>query len=35
LTEAEEPFGVEWAGPALSALRRLPEKLATAAIEFA
>ncbi|MDP9340588.1 MAG: type II toxin-antitoxin system RelE/ParE family toxin [Actinomycetota bacterium] len=34
MTRAEEPFVVEWAGPALRALRRLPEKVATAAVEF-
>ena len=28
------PFDVRWAAPARRALRRLPEKVATAAIEF-
>ena len=30
----DEPFAVEWAAPALRALERLPEKVATAAVEF-
>ena len=30
----EEPFAIEWAAPALRALERLPEKVATAAVEF-
>ncbi len=34
MTGAGEPFAVEWARPALRALRRLPEKVATAAVEF-
>jgi mRNA interferase RelE/StbE len=29
-----EPFEIRWASPARRALRRLPEKVATAAIEF-
>ena len=29
-----EPFGVEWASSALRALNRLPEKIATACVEF-
>jgi mRNA interferase RelE/StbE len=29
-----EPFEVRWASPARRALRRLPEKVATSAIEF-
>ena len=28
------PFGIHWAAPARRALRRLPEKVATAVIEF-
>jgi mRNA interferase RelE/StbE len=32
--EGEEPFEIEWAGPAHRALERLPEKVATAAVEF-
>lgn len=31
---SEEPYAVEWAAPARRALDRLPEKVATAAIEF-
>ena len=34
MTEGPEPFAVEWAGPALRALPRLPEKVAAAAVEF-
>lgn len=34
MTAADEPFAVEWARPAVRALRRLPEKAAVAAIEF-
>jgi mRNA interferase RelE/StbE len=34
VTAAEEPYSVEWAGPACRALARMPEKAATAAIEF-
>jgi mRNA interferase RelE/StbE len=29
-----EPFEVRWASPARRALRRLPEKVATSAVEF-
>ncbi len=29
-----EPFGVEWASSALRSLDRLPDKIATACIEF-
>ena len=29
-----EPFEIHWAVPARRALRRLPEKAATAAVEF-
>jgi mRNA interferase RelE/StbE len=32
--EPGAPFEVRWAGPATRALRRLPEKVATAAVEF-
>jgi len=31
---ANPPYAVEWAGPAKRALARLPEKVATAAVEF-
>lgn len=34
MTRAEEPFAIDWARPALRALKRLPEKVAAAAIEF-
>jgi mRNA interferase RelE/StbE len=34
LSQPAEPFEIRWAGPARRALRRLPEKVATAAIEF-
>jgi len=34
VTGAEQPFAIEWARPAQRALARLPEKVATAAIEF-
>jgi mRNA interferase RelE/StbE len=34
VTGAEEPYAIEWAGPAPPALRRLPEKVATAAVEL-
>lgn len=34
MNEGAEPYGVEWAAPALRALDRLPEKVATAAVEF-
>ena len=29
-----EPFEIHWAAPAKRALRRLPEKVATAVVEF-
>lgn len=29
-----EPFAIEWASSALRALNRLPEKIATACVEF-
>jgi mRNA-degrading endonuclease RelE of RelBE toxin-antitoxin system len=32
--EPGAPFEIHWAGPAKRALRRLPEKVATAAVEF-
>jgi mRNA interferase RelE/StbE len=32
--EPGEPFEIHWAPPARRALRRLPEKVATAAVEF-
>jgi mRNA interferase RelE/StbE len=32
--EPGEPFDIYWASPARRALRRLPEKVATAAVEF-
>jgi mRNA interferase RelE/StbE len=32
--ESGAPFEIRWAAPARRALRRLPEKVATAAIEF-
>ena len=32
--EPGAPFEIHWAGPARRALRRLPEKVATAAVEF-
>jgi mRNA interferase RelE/StbE len=31
---SDAPFEVHWAAPARRALRRLPEKVATAAVEF-
>ena len=31
---SEEPYTIEWAAPAKRALARLPEKVATAAVEF-
>lgn len=31
---ADEPYTIEWAGPAKRALARLPEKVATAAVGF-
>jgi mRNA interferase RelE/StbE len=31
---ADRPYAIEWAGPAKRALARLPEKVATAAVEF-
>jgi mRNA interferase RelE/StbE len=34
VSEPAEPFGIRWASPARRALRRLPEKVATSAIEF-
>lgn len=34
MTAVDAPYDIEWAGPALRALRRLPEKVATAAVEF-
>lgn len=34
MTANQEPYTVEWASPAKRALRRLPEKVATAAVEF-
>jgi mRNA-degrading endonuclease RelE of RelBE toxin-antitoxin system len=34
VTGAGRPYAIEWAGPAKRALTRLPEKVATAAIEF-
>jgi len=34
VTAPEEPYRAEWAGPARRALARMPEKVATAAIEF-
>jgi mRNA interferase RelE/StbE len=34
VSEPAEPFEIRWASPARRALRRLPEKVATAAIEF-
>ena len=34
MSERAEPFEIRWASPARRALRRLPEKVATAAIEF-
>jgi mRNA interferase RelE/StbE len=34
VSEPAEPFQIRWASPARRALRRLPEKVATAAIEF-
>jgi mRNA interferase RelE/StbE len=33
-SEPAEAFEIHWASPAGRALRRLPEKVATAAIEF-
>ena len=32
--EPGAPFEIDWAAPARRALRRLPEKVATAAVEF-
>jgi mRNA interferase RelE/StbE len=32
--EPDAPFEIYWAAPARRALRRLPEKVATAAVEF-
>ena len=34
MSEPAEPFEMRWASPARRALHRLPEKVATAAIEF-
>lgn len=34
MTAPRERYTIEWAGPAKRALGRLPEKVATAAIEF-
>ena len=34
MTEDDDAYDVEWASPALRAIDRLPEKLATAVIEF-
>jgi mRNA interferase RelE/StbE len=34
VSEPDEPFEIHWAGPARRALSRLPEKVATAAVEF-
>jgi mRNA interferase RelE/StbE len=31
---AREPWQVEWTGPALRALQRIPDKVAAAAVEF-
>jgi mRNA interferase RelE/StbE len=34
VSEPAGPFEIRWAGPARRALRRLPEKVATAVVEF-
>ena len=34
MTRKQRPYVIEWAAPAKRALQRLPEKVATAAIEF-
>jgi mRNA interferase RelE/StbE len=34
VSKAAAPFEIRWASPARRALRRLPEKVATSAIEF-
>ena len=34
MTRKQTPYVIEWAAPAKRALQRLPEKVATAAIEF-
>lgn len=34
MTRKQGPYAIEWAAPAKRALQRLPEKAATAAIEF-
>jgi mRNA interferase RelE/StbE len=34
VSEPAEPFDIRWASPARRALRRLPEKVATSAVEF-
>jgi mRNA interferase RelE/StbE len=34
VTEPDQPYRIDWAAPARRALTRIPEKTATAAVEF-